>query len=334
MLPRLTIVASTLMVAMMHTTLLAEAGVFGDYHWRTHTPSKEQEPFMARYITASRINYPKKSLALEALQMMQNEKLSFMEEMRKQANRNNRNGRNREEQFTGDLGMLSYQQLEEEAAIATFDVRVPPTRDAHTIVGPVCTSYGCALYAVYDRYRKSFFSREWLDVEKWCEEQEMEMGQFLQMVNSQDIIQMVARIWPNDEVRDRKGKLAQVKADLSRMKHGDPSTTMGKLDGSKRPVDKEKHADMMSIRNDFFAKVVTPEVVSEHPEVFALSLEEIVESGWVSPALLKEHGFDVAYGVVPDPEGSGEGPQPVYGDGAPSTEEPASEETYDEKDEF
>lgn len=339
---------SVLLVATvsMATVLLsaptpAEAGVMGDYHWRTHVPTPEQEAYMARYITASRINYPKRVQALDALQMMHKGQMQFLEEMRNQADRNNKKGRNKEDQYSGDLGMLCYQQLEEEAAVATFDVRLPVTRNAHTVIGPICTSYGCALYAVYERYRKSFFSQEWLDVEAWCAEQEMEMGQFLQSMNGQDIMQMVARVWPHDAVRDRKGKLAQVQADLSRMKHGDPSTLMNKQDAGKRPMDKEKHENMMSIRNEFFTNVITPAIIKVHPEVFALSLDEIIKSGWVADSELAKYGYDAVYGStegkikgggVVGGEDGGDAPQPTYGDDGEAI--PTTTEEYDEKDEF
>lgn len=290
---------------------------------------------MARYITASRINYPKRIQALDALEQMQKGQLQFLDEMRKQGDRNNKKGRNKEDQYSGDLGMLCYQQLEEEAAIATFDVRRPVTRNAHTVIGPICTTYGCALYAVYERYRKSFFSQEWLDMEKWCAEQEMEIGQFLQSMNGQDIMQMVARVWPNDAVRDRKGKLDQVRADLARMKHGDPSTLMNKQEAGKRPMDKQKHAAMMATRNEFFTNVVTPEIIKEHPEVFALSLDEIVNSGWVSASALSKHGYSAIYGNgviggAAEEEKGTDAPQPTYGDATAET--PATPE--DEDNEF
>lgn len=282
---------SIIFLAVVGTLPTTKAAIPGDIRYN-HKPSPEDAPHMAYLLTASRINYPNLAKAEDDLSGIKDGRLSFLEALRRQQDYNKRHSRNKEPHFSGDLGLLSYDQLDPATSKILFDIRNPLAGStANSIIGPVCgDEYGCSLYIVYQRFRRSFFSPAWLEADEFCMKNDIDFGQFLQGLGNNDNRAIAARIWPDDIATFQRIKLSQVSADLKRMKDGDPSTTMPKRKPRNNAI-LEAHQKRLAEREAFFSLVVTKELTSQHPEIYAMELPELANSGLISRELLIEKGL-------------------------------------------
>lgn len=180
-----------------------------------------------------------------------------------------------------DMGLTTYDQLEPEVALLAFDVREPVAKSASDIVGPICTKRGCTLFSVFSRYRRTFFSNAWFEFERWCLDNNEPFMNTLDHLSKQEAAQSLAFVvWPHEHISIKKLKLAQLKADMVKIGTLDPTTVMPERPAKTNP---RAFKAMMDEREELLARVPKA-VFDEHPEIYAMSMDQIVDAGWVPGA--------------------------------------------------
>ena len=122
---------------------------------------------------------------------------------------------------------------------------------------------------------------------------DLDFGQFLQGINSDDNRVFAARIWPDDIAHFQRLRIRQVQNDLKRMKDGDPSTEPPR--GKRTPLNNahlEEAKENMAERRRFFKYFVTKEIIKRKPEVQMMTIGEIIQSGWIDRAKVRRMGFE------------------------------------------
>lgn len=236
---------------------------------------------LAHYITMSKITFADLQRATAALDDIVTGRRNFMNVANEEAVNNARGGRQNAALQNGDLGLVTYDLLEEELAQVAFDIRQPLTKGAGDILGPVCSSSGCSIMAVFSRFRRSFFSKAWFEAEQYCQDNDLTMSDIISRINTDEMSMVASVVWPDEHVTFRKIKLRELKGDLKKLNELDPSTVFKpehQSQGSKR--DMTEHNRLMAERETIF-RVAGPAVMAAHPELYAMSVAQMKASGYV-----------------------------------------------------
>ncbi len=181
-------------------------------------------------------------------------------------------------QSSGEIGLVTFNEVPLPLAKLLFDIRNPEADEKNmNLIGPVETPEGVYVAAAFKRYRKSFFSDAWWDLERFTRGSKMGTSEMLQLIENQDRFWQVSfMIWPEEHVSFKRIKIRQVRADFKKIGMDDPATRMPP---PKKKMDPLLHAAKIQERVDFFKKV-DPKIIEEHPEIYAMSFEEIRAHGW------------------------------------------------------
>ena len=199
--------------------------------------------------------------------------------------RNQRSALSKEMAVSGEMGLVKYKEVDPVIADIAFDVRRPITKSAEDIQGPVCGKKGCYLFSVFHRYRRGFFSREWYEAEEYAESHGTTLGQLLEGMSQADSVKQLAfSIWPDEHISQKKIKIEQLKSDMNRVGKRDFSAEPPEEDKATRykrqNPDLSKHEALMAKRKKLF-EVIPAETIAEHPEIYGMSIDQIIEEGWV-----------------------------------------------------
>lgn len=198
--------------------------------------------------------------------------------------------------YSGDLGLVTFADLEPEIARVAFDVRQPITHSAKEIMGPVCTRLGCTIFIVVRRYRKSFFSSAWFELEQYAKASGVEYFRLLDDLHTTEAEQAIAHsAWPQEDVAIQKQKIALVKQDLDRIRRPDPSTSPTPPSLKSDPL---AHNERMRILEEIFAHV-PDSVKAQHPEVYAMSIDQLVQNGYLRVEGLSPEAMEAVSAVQP-----------------------------------
>ena len=253
----------------------------------------EYNGHLAYYITMSKITFLTKGEASKALDEIVSGRRTFLDIARDVSVANAQNGRQAPEFQNGDLGLITYDLLEEELAEVAFDIRFPITKSSSDIIGPVCTASGrCSLMAVFARYRRGFFSQAWWEAEEYCRNNDVKLSELVQRLDSDESRLIAAVIWPHDIVAFRKLKLQQLRSDIRKLNQIDPSTVLDSA-ASNGGKDLTAHRALMRRRELLFARL-SPQVMSEHGEIYAMSFGQIVRHGLATQEMIDDVLREVA----------------------------------------
>lgn len=238
----------------------------------------EYNGHLAYYITMSKITFLSKREASNALDEIISGRRTFLDIARDVSVANAQNDRQAPEYQNGDLGLITYDLIEEELAEVAFDIRFPITKSSKDIIGPVCSASGrCSLMAVFARYRRSFFSQAWWEAEEYCRNNDAKFSELVQRLDSDEARMIAAVIWPNEHIASRKLKLKQLRSDIRKLNQVDPSTVLESA-ASTGGKDLAAHHALMRRRELLFSRL-SPQVMSEHSEIYAMSFGQIVQRG-------------------------------------------------------
>lgn len=231
---------------------------------------------LAHYVLASVLRFPTKQYAEDKLHDLKHRKVSF----RQMAEDLNREWllRGDQKQSSGEIGLVTFNDVPRKLAKLLFDIRQPEASEhSMNLLGPVEDETGIWVGAAFKRYRKQFFSSAWWDLERFCIDSGMKTADMLQLIENQDRMwQMAFLIWPEEHVSFKRLKIRQLRNDFKKIGTDDPSTAMPP---PKKKLDPRVHAHQIEERKRFFAKV-DPKIIQEHPEIYAMSYDEIRERGW------------------------------------------------------
>lgn len=183
------------------------------------------------------------------------------------------------DEFSAD-GLMRIADVDPRIAEVAFDVRNPTvSEESPSPHGPVKLGHETyALVVVFNRYRHSFFSDDFHDVEAFAAREGIPLKQVLRDVDHPEMFRyMSSSIWPHDDIAVRRLKINAVRQDIKRIGNAeDPSVVMA--EAPRRP----ERSDLQRViqeRREFFDRV--PDWVKEqHPEVYAMDLEDVVAAGW------------------------------------------------------
>jgi hypothetical protein len=272
----------------------------------------QADAHMARYVLMAKVEFPTRDLALHVREEIERGDANFMEVVQQQQQDGERGGH--DTSANGQTGLLTIDRLPVAVAEIAFDVRLPTSSEhAANLHGPICTSTGCVIFTVFQRYRRSFFSDAWYDVEEFARNSggEQSFEDLLSQIEKEDsALDVVFMVWPEEHRAFKRLKLQQVRIDLKRIGQADPTTQPMPLPPK---ADMVAHDALMQKRKVIFA-TIKPTVIEEHPEIYAMSLEQIAEQGWISKSVLDgidegvqplvaDEGQDM---VLPIPTGSDE----------------------------
>ena len=181
-------------------------------------------------------------------------------------------------QSSGEVGLIKFGDIELPLAKLLFDIRNPEAEenDMH-LVGPVVTQTGVMVGTAFKRYRKQFFSQAWWELETFCNQAKMKVSDMMQLIENQDKMwQMSFMIWPEEHVSFKRLKIRQVRADFKNIGGDDPSTRMPP---PKKKLEPHLHRARIDERINFFKKV-DPRIIEAHPEIYAMTYEQIRAHGW------------------------------------------------------
>lgn len=274
---------------LQNTSMCGSASSLDDMAGYHHVRPEHDERFnghLAHYVTMSKITFSNFKTANAALNDIRAGRRTFLEVSKEVSIENARSGNSQPELQNGDLGLITYDLIEEELAEVAFDIRNPIATSSHDILGPVCSPSGCSLMAVFSRYRKSFFSSAWWEANQYCVDHGMKFSELLQNLNTDDMSIVASVIWPHEHVVYKKMKLRQLKADARSLNKIDPSTVLAppQFAGKK---DLAAHEKLMARRGRVFATIPT-HVFETHPEIYAMSFEQMMRHGFLSDATLEE----------------------------------------------
>jgi hypothetical protein len=181
-------------------------------------------------------------------------------------------------QSSGEVGLVVFNEMETELAKLVFDIRNPEAAEHNmNLLGPVQTDTGVWVGAAFKRYRKQFFNRAWWELDEFCRGANMKTSEILQLIENQDRMwQMSFMIWPEEHVSFKRLKIRQVKEDFRRIGGDDPATQMP---APRKKLDPHVHRAHIDERIAFMKKI-DPQIIKEHPEIYAMSVEQIRERGW------------------------------------------------------
>jgi hypothetical protein len=236
---------------------------------------------LAHYITMSKITFSDLQRATAALEDIVSGRRNFMNVANEEAVNNARGGRQNAALQNGDLGLITYDLLEEELAQVAFDIRQPLAKGAGDILGPVCTRSGCSLMAVFSRFRKSFFSQAWFEAENYCKDNDLTMSDIISRLNTDEMSMVASVVWPDEHVTFRKIKIRELKGDLKKLNEVDPSTVF-KPEHQWHPArrDLTEHNRLMTQREAIFREAGQA-VMEAHPEIYAMSIPQMMASGFI-----------------------------------------------------
>jgi hypothetical protein len=269
-----------------HSTPPADDLIQGEPYHHLRPPHDERfNGHLAHYITLSKLTFGNLRLAQGALHDIRAGTRTFLDFAKDLSIENAKSGRSNPALQNGDLGLVTYDLLEEELSEVAFDIRNPLTKDADGILGPVCTPSGCSLMAVFSRFRKSFFSDAWWEADQYCRDHDVQFSELLQRLGTDSMSLVASVIWPQEHVVFKKLKLRQLKSDLSRLNDVDPSTVINTPQVAPSRGDMGGHQKLMKRREHIFAKM-EKEVLENHTEIYAMSIEQIVKRGFITQELL------------------------------------------------
>lgn len=181
-------------------------------------------------------------------------------------------------QSSGEVGLITFNEVATPLAKLLFDIRNPEASEkAMNMLGPVQTDSGVLVGMAFKRYRKQFFSDAWWDLEQFARGSNMITSELLQLIENHDRLWQVSfMIWPQEHVSFKRLKIRQVKSDFKKIGGDDPSTQMPAPRKKMHPL---LHKARIDERIDFFKKV-DPKIIEAHPEIYAMSYEEIRAHGW------------------------------------------------------
>ena len=236
---------------------------------------------LAHYVTMSKVTLGDMPKAMAALDDIKAGRRNFMNIANEESVSNAKAGRQSAALQNGDLGLITYDLIEEELAEVAFDIRQPLAKSANDLIGPICSKSGCSLIAVFSRYRKSFFSQAWFEAEQFCLDNDMQLSDLVSRLNTDEMVMVASVVWPDEHVTFRKIKIRQLKGDLRKLNQVDPSTVFKPEHlGGKR--DMTEHNKMMKHREAIF-RYAGQEVMAAHPEIYAMSLPQMKASGFIQP---------------------------------------------------
>lgn len=231
---------------------------------------------LAHYVLASVLRFPTKLDADNKLADLKSGKTNF-----KQLADDLNNAwilRGETKQSSGEVGLVSFHEVPRKLAYLLFDIRQPEAEEKNmNLLGPVVDDDGVWVGAAFKRYRKQFFSAPWWDLDHFAQESKMKTTDMLQLIENQDRLwQMAFMIWPEEHVSFKRLKLRQIRNDFRKIGTDDPSTRMPP---PKKKLPAHVHAHQINERKRFFTKV-DPKIIQEHPEIYAMSYDEIRQRGW------------------------------------------------------
>lgn len=241
---------------------------------------------LAYYVTLSKITFATLREATNALHDIREGTKSFLEFAKDLSIDNAKHGRQNSALQNGDLGLLTYDLLDEELAEVAFDIRNPIAKSAQDLLGPVCSRNGCSILAVFSRYRRSFFSDAWWEAEQYARDHDISFAELLQQLGTDDITHVAAAVWPHEHIVFKKLKVRQLKADVKRLNEVDPSTVLDSpvIRGKK---DLTAHKALMKRREKIFENVDAT-VKEEHGEIYAMSIPQMIQHGFITQEKLDE----------------------------------------------
>jgi hypothetical protein len=187
---------------------------------------------------------------------------------------------------SGEMGLVSYEQVVPEVAKVAFDVRVPLTKSEKDIHGPVCAAEGhCYLFTVFFRYRKDFFSDAWYEAEAYSKKRGTNFMELLEGATSDAAKHLAFMIWPDEGVTMKKVKLAMLQADMKKVGKRDYSaepeveTKEDRVRKHEKP-DMTRHNDLMERKKALYKKIPA-ETFAAHPEIYGMDIEDIIAAGYV-----------------------------------------------------
>lgn len=240
---------------------------------------------LAHYITLSKLTFSNLRMAKAALYDITSGTRTFLDYAKELSIDNAKTGRHNPALQNGDLGLLTYELLEEELAEVAFDIRNPLTKSAGDILGPICSPSGCSLMAVFSRFRKSFFSDAWWEADQYCREHDIQFSELLQRLGTDSMSMVASVIWPDEHVVFKKLKLRQLKSDLGRLNEVDPSTVLNSPFVAPSNRDMGSHHKLMKRRERIFA-TMDQQTLGEHTEIYAMSVEQMVKRELVPQELV------------------------------------------------
>ena len=258
------------------------------------TVADEQEAaHRAHYVILSRLSYSSWESAQHTLEEIVSGRTTFLIAAQRQVMSTQL--KTSPHTYSGELGLVTYEDLEPEVAEIAFDIRNPLATSPHDIQGPVCSPSGCHLVAVFSRFRRSFFSAAWWEAETFSKEKDLKFSQLLQQMEGDEARLLAGAIWPDEHVAFKRIKIQELRNDVRRLAQVDPSTVM-----PLRPknCDLTKHKLVMEKRNAFF-RLVPLTVIEQHPEIFAMPIDDIIATGWVPVEVLRDAGLVGDDGAVP-----------------------------------
>lgn len=240
---------------------------------------------LAHYITLSKLTFSNLRYAKAALHDIHSGTRTFLDFAKDLSIGNAKAGRQNPALQNGDLGLVTYDLLEEELAEVAFDIRYPISKSSKDIIGPICSASGCSLMAVFSRFRRGFFSDAWWEAEQYCKDHDMQFSELLQRLGTDSMSLVASVIWPHEHVVFKKLKLRQLKSDLKRLNEVDPSTVFHSPNVPAPRSDLSSHNKLMRRREELFASI-DAQVLADHSEIFAMSIAQMVKHGFVSQELV------------------------------------------------
>jgi hypothetical protein len=280
--------AAVLATVLVSSSNLTPAHDFiqGEDYEHVRPPHDERfNGHLAHYITLSKLTFSNLRLAKAALHDIRNGARTFLDFAKDLSIDNAKTGRQNPALQNGDLGLVTYELLEEELAEVAFDIRYPISKSSNDIIGPVCSASGCSLMAVFSRFRRGFFSEAWWEAEQYCRDHDMQFSELLQRLGTDSMSLVASVIWPHEHVVFKKLKLRQLKSDLKRLNEVDPSTVMQSPNVAPARSDLTSHNKLMKRRELIFAQM-DPVVLGDHSEIYAMSIVQMVKHGYVSQELV------------------------------------------------
>lgn len=278
------IVCSSVLV-FAHITPPAHDIIQDEHYEHVRPPHDERfNGHLAHYITLSKLTFSNLRLAKAALHDIRSGTRTFLDFAKDLSIDNARTGRQNPALQNGDLGLVTYELLEEELAEVAFDIRYPISKSSDDILGPICSPSGCSLMAVFSRFRRGFFSDAWWEAEQYCRDHDMQFSELLQRLGTDSMSLVASVIWPHEHVVFKKLKLRQLKSDLKRLNEVDPSTVMNSPKVAPARSDLSAHNKLMKRRERIFAEM-DQKVLGEHSEIYAMSIAQMVKHGYVSQEL-------------------------------------------------
>lgn len=231
---------------------------------------------LAHYVLAAVLRFPDKLYAEDKLSDLRAGKINF----RQLSEDLNREWilRGDTKQSSGEIGLATFDEVPLALAKLLFDIRNPEaSQHSMNLLGPVEDDKGVWVGAAFKRYRKQFFSGAWWDLAQFARQSKMKTSDLLQLIENQDRLwQMAFMIWPEEHVSFKRLKLRQIRNDFKKIGTDDPAVQMP---APKKKLDPRVHAHQIEERKKFFQKV-DPQIIQDHPEIYAMSYDEIRQRGW------------------------------------------------------